>query len=122
MRERAFDSSYAKVVSGRQNLITWVAALCPPADPLRAYSHGTSRHAIESTQALVTLPHGGCPSRLPVKAPLPAPLSRSVPPLGRVGLDGSLPLMRSGGSRAWWSSPRQQEAHTADLCAGRHAG
>ena len=32
---------------------------------------------------------------------------RSATPLGRVGLDGSPPPVRSAGSRAWWSSPRQ---------------
>ncbi len=32
---------------------------------------------------------------------------RSATPLGRVGLDGSPPPVRSAGSRACWSSPRQ---------------
>jgi hypothetical protein len=45
--------------------------------------------------------------RLPVKAALPASLPRSEPPLVHADLDGSLPLVRSSGSRAWWSSPRQ---------------
>jgi hypothetical protein len=77
-----------------------VAALCPPAGPASACRRCAFWLAFESTQARPD----PTTRRLPVKALLSAPPPRSVPPLVRAGPDGALPLVRSLGPRAWWSS------------------
>jgi hypothetical protein len=64
----------------------------------------------------VSLPQDSLPSRLP--SALRQWSRLALPCLGRAGLDGSLPRVRSFGSRAWWralsASSASQTAHTAD--------
>jgi hypothetical protein len=56
--------------------------------------------------------------RLPVKVPLPASLPRSVPPLGRADLDGSLPLVRCLGHEPGGARRASQATHWPCFAVG----
>jgi hypothetical protein len=74
--------------------------------------HDASRDTNESTQAHLTLPHGGCPSRLPCRRRALAPRAS----LGRAGLDGSRRLCGLAGPEPGGARRASQAAHCRPLC------